>query len=142
MLVEEIYSNLKTNGIVKNKEHFSEMYLECDRNYYYYLTHKKRDMSLGNMMKCYKNISFTRPMLTVSRRKQVDECLHRIQKHMTTKYNIKLFIKIMFNKVHLIFGSFWIFVQLKNIQSNLSEDFSMHALSTANVQYRLIGSAN
>ena len=71
MLVEEIYSNLKTNGIVKNKEHFSEMYLECDRNYYYYLTHKKRDMSLGNM-------------------KQVDECLHRIQKHITTKYNIKL----------------------------------------------------
>ena len=90
MLVEEIYSNLKTNGIVKNKEHFSEMYLECDRNYYYYQTHKKRDMSLGNMMKCYKNISFTRPMLTVSRRKQVDECLHRIQKHITTKYNIKL----------------------------------------------------
>ena len=90
MLVEEIYGNLKSNGIVRNKEHFCEHYLEAHKNTYHYLQHKKRDMSLGNMMKCYKNISFTRPMLTVSRRKKVDECLHLIQKQMTTQYNIKL----------------------------------------------------
>ena len=94
MLVEQIYDNLRNEGIVKNKEHFSEMYLECDKNTYYYLTHKKRDMSLGNMLKAYKNISLVRPQLTVSKRKKIDESLKLIQQKVNTSYNIKLQVSL------------------------------------------------
>ena len=63
MLVEQIYTNLKMNGIVRNKEHFSEHYLECDKNTYYYLQHKKREMSLGNMLKAIGRIKEAKILL-------------------------------------------------------------------------------
>ena len=94
MLVEQIYDNLRNNGIVRNKEHFYEMYLECDKNTYYYLQHKKREMSLGNMLKAYKNISLVRPQLTVSKRKQIDESLKLIQQKINESYNIKLQVSL------------------------------------------------
>ena len=82
MLITKIYTHLHDNGIVDNKQTFSEKFLKCGRNTFNYLKHKNRDMRINTQLTCFNQLSKHKP------NQAVNECINLIQQNIKKKYSL------------------------------------------------------
>ena len=84
MLINKIYKQLNSEGIVKDRYTFSEKFLKCSKNTYNYLNHKKRDISVNTQLNCLKQLSKQEPSQAVA------ECMNLIQSNIKSKYALNI----------------------------------------------------
>mgnify|MGYP006901763801 CR=1 FL=1 len=90
VLLEEIYHQLRSAGLVSCAEDFSQRYLTRNRNWYSHQRFHGRDFSIGAAIACLRNIYAQQRDLALMNAQQhvLAATAVQLQNHLSTTYGI------------------------------------------------------
>lgn len=89
-LLEEIYHQLKSAGLVSGAEAFSQRYLSRNRNWYSHHVHYGREFSIGAAIECLRSLRSQQRNQTLGsvQQRALVTAAHNLQNHIFATYGI------------------------------------------------------